>query len=324
MSAGIENPFGLNVIQNRADKALSVLENKDFSIVTCFGDQELIDLHHHIRYLCFCEENKWITDPVVQARKSEYDEFDQNCKVFRYLIKYKERYIGAFRLIEPNENVHSLPGVVFSGQKDVLNAVNPEFKAPQLKKEFNYSEYVAAYKRAYKERSVLELSRVCVSKELKQAAGVPEGASMLKLVLLQAFGVARSFNKDIMTLMNEKLKNELDTLGFMPECSGVFVNHYGQKTPYYFDSKKCIEFIKNNHSDMLEGIDHIHYQRFIKGYSVEESPACLYDIAEIFEDIDEYLITILELNPIVAARVKALCERIMLRGYNAKLKQPKP
>jgi N-acyl-L-homoserine lactone synthetase len=217
------------------------------SIVACGNDTLKLNIHHHIRFLGFCEERNIDPDATIMKRNGlscETDEFDPFAE--HYLIKDNktDEFFGAFRKFRFDDPQH-LPGFIRSQQQQKFDF---EPKTVEIPKVITHSRSSGDYTPLTVElqaRSMLELSRFVLSKKLRMEYGISSDSFMstARLVMADAFTQAARQADDLMIFVNQALIKRLKQLNITSYAQQPPVKAYGNRLTCLFNKENFEQFV---------------------------------------------------------------------------------
>jgi N-acyl amino acid synthase of PEP-CTERM/exosortase system len=215
--------------------------NYDFLFETVPAkNNELITLSYRLRYQVYCIENQF-EDPTWCPNNEEIDEYDSRSVHSLLRVKNTQKFIGSVRLILPDQDNFSLS---FPIQQICRHSIFTNIRQFHLKKP-------------------AEISRFCISKELKAAAdqaSISHGnaldirnvSSEAILGLMQAIlqmsiehGVT-----DLFAIMEPSLLRLLARFGIYFRPIGELVPYHGMRQPCHIDVYTLLERVKNERYDV--------------------------------------------------------------------------
>jgi N-acyl amino acid synthase of PEP-CTERM/exosortase system len=203
-------------------------------------NNELIRLSYRLRYQVYCIENKF-EDPAWCPNHEEIDEYDSRSIHSLLRIKNTQKFIGSVRLILPDKDdfAHSFP----------------------IQKICRHSKFTNLHQ--YHLKKPAEISRFCISKELKAAAdqapispsntrSIRDVSSEAILGLMQAIlqmsiehGVT-----DLFAIMEPSLLRLLARFGIYFRPIGELIPYHGLRQPCHIQVQTLLDRVKNERYDV--------------------------------------------------------------------------
>ncbi len=230
--------------------------DKQCSIIACGNDRQKLNLHHHIRYLGFCEERNMDPNATIVDKnglKCEIDEFDAFAD--HYLIKdhKTDAFFGAFRKFR-FKSPESLPGVIRSEQQEKLQFKPQTVAVSQFITPSKDKQYFRPLSVEFQTRSMLEVSRFVLSKTLRTSYGISSEsfASTTRLIMADAFTQAAKKADDLMIFTNEAMIKRLKKLNIESYAQQPPVKAYGNRLTCLFDKCNFEQFVQMSPDYMNE------------------------------------------------------------------------
>jgi N-acyl amino acid synthase of PEP-CTERM/exosortase system len=216
--------------------------NKDnflFETVPAKND-DLVRLSYRLRYQVYCIENQF-EDPAWCPNHEEFDEYDSRSVHSLLRVRNTNKFIGSVRLILPDQDNSSLS---FPIQQHCRHSIFANIRQFHLKKP-------------------AEISRFCISKELKAAADQMSSspgnahnsrnlASEAILGLMQAIIEMCIEHRvtDMFAIMEPSLLRLLARLGIYFRPIGELVPYHGMRQPCHIEANTLLDRLKNERYDV--------------------------------------------------------------------------
>jgi N-acyl amino acid synthase of PEP-CTERM/exosortase system len=203
-------------------------------------NNELIRLSYRLRYQVYCLENQF-EDPTWCPNNEEIDEYDSRSIHSLLRVKNTQKFIGSVRLILPDQDNFSLS---FPVQQICRHSIFTNIRQFHLKKP-------------------AEISRFCISKELKaaadQASTSPGNARNIRNVSSEAIlGLMQAILQmsiehgvtDLYAIMEPSLLRLLARFGIYFRPIGGLVPYHGIRQPCHIEVYTLLDRVKNERYDV--------------------------------------------------------------------------
>jgi N-acyl amino acid synthase of PEP-CTERM/exosortase system len=216
-------------------------KNYDFLFETVPArHDELVRLSYRLRYQVYCIENQF-EDPAWCPNLEEIDEYDSRSVHSLLRVRNTRNYIGSVRLILPDRDdfVHSFPIQNICRHSKFTSLSQFHLKKPA------------------------EISRFCISKELKAASGQaaihPDSMHGIRDVLSEAIlGLMRAILQmsreygvtDLFAIMEPSLLRLLARFGIYFRPIGELVPYHGMRQPCHIEVQTLLDRVKHERNDV--------------------------------------------------------------------------